>query len=254
MLAGLLRAPRARLWSLGVLAGLLPFAIFQWAQSWVDLRHASSDPATHAAYFRPLLSFLDRADRPRVWRVEVPQLREHWESVYVAARYPLARGWERQLDTRNNKLFYQPHTRRRYRAWLESNAVRFVAWPDAPLDYASGREARILRRPPRYLRLRWRSAHWRVYEMTPPPRLVVPDGRARIAARALEPRAVELVARSRGSALVRVRYSRYWRLRGGCVGRRGGYTGIRVRRPGRLRLSISLTAGRLFGGDTTRCG
>jgi hypothetical protein len=253
MLLGLIRRPDARLWKLGVLAGLLPFAIFQWSQTWIDWRHAISDPATRATYFRPLLGFLDRARGPHDWRVEVPPMREHWESVYVADRYPLARGWERQLDVRDDRLFYRPHLRRRYHAWLEANAVRFVAFPDAPLDFASAREARILRHPPRYLELRWRSPHWRVYEVRPRPSLVVPQGGARIAARALGSRHVQLVALTPGRALVRVRYSRYWRLRGGCVSRRGGYTEIRAPHPGRLTLSFSVTPGRLLSGDKPRC-
>jgi hypothetical protein len=254
MLAGMLRRPSSRLWTVGVIAGLLPFAIFQWSQSWVDLKRASSDPAAHAGYFAPLFRFLESTDRPVVWRVEIPPMRDHWESVYVAPRYPLARGWERQLDTRDAALFYRPHARRHYRVWLEANAVRFVAFPDAPLDFAAGREAAILRHPPRYLRLRGRLRHWRIYQVTPAPRLVVPEGRARIAARALGPRSVELTARTPGNALVRVRYTRYWRLRGGCVSRSGAFTRITTARTGRLRLVISVTPGRLFGGDGRRCG
>ena len=254
MLAGMLRRPSSRLWRVGVIAGLLPFAIFQWSQSWVDLKRASSDPATHSGYFAPLLRFLQRTDRRVVWRIEIPPMRDHWESVYVAPRYPLARGWERQLDTRDAALFYRPHARRHYRAWLEANAVRFVAFPDAPLDFAAGREAAILRHPPRYLRLRGRLRHWRIYEVTPAPPLVVLEGRARITAQAVGPRSVQLVARTPGSALVRVRYTRYWRLRGGCVSRSGDFTRITAARTGRLVLAISVTPARLFGGASRRCG
>lgn len=254
LLVGLVRRPGARLYAAGVLLGLLPFAIFQWSQTVVDLRHASHDPATHAGYFRPLLAFLERADRPPVWRVEVPPMREHRESVEVARRFPLARGWERQLDTRDASLFYHPHARRRYHAWLEANAVRFVALPDAPVDYATGRELAILRHPARYLRLRWRSPHWRVFEVTPAPRLVVPEPGARIDARALGPRGVTLFAHTRGGALVRVRYTRYWRLRGGCVSRQGDWTRITATRTGSLRLSISVTPDRLLPGGGPRCG
>jgi hypothetical protein len=253
MVVGLLWPSKARLWSVGALAALLSFAIFQWAQTRVDLAHASSDPATRGGYFRPLLRFLDRHGPPS-WRVEVPQMREHWESVYVAKHYALARGWERQLDTRYSELFYRPYAGRRYHAWLVANAVRFVAVPDAPLDYASGREAYVLRRHPRYLKLRWRSAHWRVYEVIPRPSLVVPEGRARIAARALAPRAVRLLVRTPGSAVVRVRYTRYWRLRGGCVSRSGDDTRIVARQRGPLFLSISVTPSRLLAGSGARCG
>jgi hypothetical protein len=251
---GLIRPPTARLWTVGAVLGLVPFAIFQWSQTVVDLRHARGDPATHASYFRPLLAFLDRAGGPRTWRVEIPPMREHWESVEVARRFPLARGWERQLDTRYASLFYHPRSWRRYRAWLEENAVRFVAVPDAPLDYVDGREIAAIRRRPPYLRLRWRSAHWRVYAVMPTPRLVIPERGARITARALRPRAVAIFAATPGSALVRVRHTKYWRLRGGCVSRRGDWTRISTSRTGPLMLSISVTPGRLVSRGGTRCG
>ena len=181
-------------------------------------------------------------------------MREHWESVEVARGFPLARGWERQLDTRYASLFYHPRSWRRYRAWLEENAVRFVAVPDAPLDYVEGRERAAIRRRPRYLRLRWRSAHWKVYEVRPRPALVVPEGGARISARALRPRSVSLFVHTPGSALVRVRHTKYWRLRGGCVSRRGGWTRITTSRTGPLMLSISVTPGRLLSRGGRRCG
>ena len=42
-------------------------------------------------------------------RVEVPQTGAHWESVYLPEHGSilLARGWERQLDTRDAALFYE---------------------------------------------------------------------------------------------------------------------------------------------------
>jgi hypothetical protein len=258
LLGGLMRRPAARSWGLGVVIGLLPFAIFQWSQTVMDLRRARDDPATHASYFRPLVGFLDRVGGPRTWRVEVTPMREHWESVEVATRFPLARGWERQLDTQYASLFYHPRSWRHYRAWLHENAVRFVAVPDAPLDYVEGRERvairKAIRARPRYLRLRWRSAHWRVYEVTPRPPLVIPDRGARISARALHPRSVALFAATPGSALVRVRHTKYWRLRGGCVSRRGGWTRISTSQTGPLMLSISVTPDRLLSRGGRRCG
>src|SRR5207247_8731717 len=88
MVVGLVRPPSSRLWAPGVALGLLPFAIFGWSQTVVDLRHARGDPSTHASYFRPLLRFLDGVSGPRTWRVEVLPMREHRESVEVANRFP----------------------------------------------------------------------------------------------------------------------------------------------------------------------
>lgn len=253
LLIGLMWRPGPRYRSILILLGLAPFAIWQWSQTAVDLDHASDDSATRAAYFRPLIGFLDRADRPRLWRVEVVPMREHWESVEIADRFPLARGWERQLDRKNAALFYGPHSWRHYHAWLEANDVRFVAVPDAPLDYPAGREVAAIRYRAPYLQPVWRSAHWRVYQVTPLPRLVVPSRGSRIAATALGPDGVTIVANSRGSALVRVHYSRYWRLDGGCVSREGDWTRVAPSRPGRLMLSVSVTPDRLLPWSGTRC-
>ena len=97
--------------------------------------------------------------------MEIPFTDNHWESRWVAPRVPLARGWERQLDRQRNALFYdgRPLTAARYRRWLDDNAVRFVALPDAPIDYSAAREAGSCARARPYLREVWRDAHWRVF-------------------------------------------------------------------------------------------
>ena len=46
------------------------------------------------------------ADEIVPFRIEIPFTRFHWETYVVAPRYPLARGWERQLDIKDNPLFY----------------------------------------------------------------------------------------------------------------------------------------------------
>ena len=80
---------------------------------------------------------------------------------------PLARGWERQLDEKANPLFYDglPLTPERYHRWLRESAVRWVALPDAPLDYSAEAEARLLERGLPYLRLAHESADWRIWEV-----------------------------------------------------------------------------------------
>ena len=83
------------------------------------------------------------------FRIEIPPTRFHYEAYEVAPSFPLARGWERQLDIRYDDLFYTcPLTAATYSAWLHRFAVRFVAVADAPLDYAATREARLIRRAP----------------------------------------------------------------------------------------------------------
>ncbi len=37
-------------------------------------------------------------------RVEVPLTRSHWEAALLAPRVSLARGWEKQLDSRFDRV------------------------------------------------------------------------------------------------------------------------------------------------------
>jgi hypothetical protein len=162
-----------------------------------DLVSIAGDPSVNASYYTPLLAELRlleqgqnvtstrelgnradgragagsavRANRPTI--VEVPLTLAHWEAAYLAGaalpgggRIELARGWERQLDTRYAALFYRPKlTASAYRGWLAENRVAYVALPDVPLDNAGRREGALVARGLPYLRAIWRSAHWQVY-------------------------------------------------------------------------------------------
>jgi hypothetical protein len=165
----------------------------------------------------------------------------------VAPRVPLARGWERQLDIEYDGLFYAGTlTPARYDAWLHELAVRFVALPDAPLDYSGRREARLIERGLPYLRLVQRSTDWRVYAVAHPTKLV--QGAASL--RALGPDSVTLHAGAAGGALIRVRYSPYWKLSGtaaagACVAPAGQFTSITLRHAGTVRLTIAFSLARI---------
>ena len=145
----------------------LPLLYVGWAAPVRDVVSASNDRVGPAGYYQPVLRFLRRESTPpnAPFRTEIPFTRFHWEAWVVAAHFPLARGWERQLDIADNPLFYSGHlTAATYEPWLHDNAIRFVAAPDAPLDYSAQGEKRADRHAGLpYLRLVMRSAHWRVY-------------------------------------------------------------------------------------------
>jgi hypothetical protein len=174
----------------------------------------------HERYYAGLLGFLG-AQRGGPFRLEIPFTDNHWESRWVAPRVPLARGWERQVDRQRNALFYddRPITAARYRRWLDDNAVRFVALADAPIDYSAAREAALVRRGTPYLREVWHDEHWRVFAVTGARPLA--SGAAR--ATAVEPEGGH-----------------------GCVGEGpGGWTRLRVRRPGPVVVEASFALGRV---------
>jgi hypothetical protein len=225
---------------------LLAFSLF-WP-AWEDYRKVSGDPAAQRSYYEPLTAFLAAQGGPP-GRVEIPFTRAHWEAATVAERFPLARGWERQLELRRNPLFYgaAPLDARTYRRWLADNGVRWVAVPDAALDFSAYAERRLIDGGLPYLKLRARLPHWRVYENTGPRGLVVPETGARIAVRSLTPRGLRLAVERPGAALVRVRWTPYWRVPGACVARApGGWTKVTATRTGELSMSARFSLERVI--------
>jgi len=223
----------------------LPLAYWQAYPAVRDVARAAGDPAVEAAYHEPLLRFLQRAPRDGPFRVEIPPTENLWEAAHVAPRTPLARGWQRQLDRRYGALFYDGSlTAASYRAWLDEHAVAYVALPDAELDGAARAEAALVARGLPYLRPVWRGEHWRVFAVRAAAPLVQGSARATIS---LSADGFELTARQPGSALVRVRHSRWWRVTAGraCVGPgAGGMTSVRVAARGTVRVQARLTGAR----------
>jgi hypothetical protein len=223
----------------------LPLLYWQWIAPADDWLRSAGDASVHERYYTGLLVFLDsRPGGP--FRLEIPFTDNHWESRWVAPHIPLARGWERQVDRARNGLFYdgRPLTPDRYRRWLDDNAVRFVALPDAPIDYSAAREAALVRDGPPYLRPVWHDAHWRVFEVARAQPLATGAARAT----AMGTQSVSLRASRPGMVDLRVRFMPYWRVAAGrgCVSRgAGGWTRVRVDAPGVVVLRARFALGRV---------
>lgn len=164
LLAGVLWGKRRAL-----LLALTPLLLYwQLATPIRDYSSISGDPSVHASYYAPVLDELRRLSHGKPTIVEVPMTAAHWESTYLAGHdgIELARGWERQLDTRYAAIFYRKTlSTSAYRAWLMQNRVVYVALPDASLDKAGRLEGELIERGLPYLRELWRSEHWRIYRM-----------------------------------------------------------------------------------------
>jgi len=239
----LARRPRVPVWFLALfLAGGL---YWQLTASVNQIARSVGDPSTDAAYFAPVADWL-RANNGDAARIEVPPTANHWESAYLAPGFELARGWLRQLDTTRDDIFYRDGrlADRAYRAWLHDNAIRFVALPDAPLDYSSVAERRLILRNPPYLIPRWSDAHWRVYEVRNPAPLVQPLGAGEARVRSVGHSGFALDVDRPGRFLVRVAFTPYWSIaRGrGCLVRHGNWTMARASSTGvfRVRADFSL--------------
>lgn len=223
-----------------VLGGLMVgFGIWQWAPTVDAFHHPAHGAATDAAYYQPLVTYL-RGHDPEGGRVEVVPTKYHWEAAYVAPNVPLARGWERQLDTRNNPLFYRdgPVNAGEYRAWLLDNGVSYVALPDAPLDYAGKGEAALISQGVPGLIPTWRNANWQVFRVADASGIV--DGPAHLVSAHGEQ--VDVAVTDPGLVTIRVRYSSHWVLSGpagDCLTKVGDHwTGIEAARPGAVHLEL----------------
>jgi hypothetical protein len=208
------------------------------------------DRSTTAAYYHPVRSWL-RAHGGTTSRIEVPPTSNHWEAAYLAPSFGLARGWLRQLDTTRDEIFYGGHlSDRAYKRWLSRNAVRYVALPDARLDYSARAERALILKSPDYLRLRWTSPHWRVYEVRDPGPLVVGVGPSRGRMRTLGPQSFAVDVQRSGRLIVRERYTPFWAIESGpaCIEAAGNWTRLRVTRPGLVRVGIDFTPGRALQG------
>jgi hypothetical protein len=231
------RLRRARWPLLAVaLAGFGLLGYWQWTSAIRDIDKAFSDPAAQPGYFEPLRQFLHTLPPDR--RIEIPFTSSRWENAEVAPLVPLARGWLRQLDTGRNPVFYRGRLNRlTYASWLVENAVRYVALPSAKPDKSSYAERALIEDGLPYLRLRWRSEDWRVYQVLLPAPMVIAEGSARVRLEQLGSDQVLLDVRRPGAALVRVRWTPYWFAAGGCVERAGEWTRVIADERGYLRLT-----------------
>jgi hypothetical protein len=226
---------------------------WQLTASVAQIARSVGDPSTASAYFEPPARWL-RAHGAAGARIEVPPTANHWESAYLASEFDLARGWLRQLDTTREDLFYDEKklTVASYGAWLRSNAISYVALPDAPLDYSSVAERRLILQEPSYLSLRYRSEHWRIYEVRDPKPLVAPLGEAAAEIRWIGHEGFALDVERPGEFLVRVNFTPYWSIsRGkGCIVRHGDWTVARAYRPGVFRVAADFSVGRAWNAVT----
>ena len=227
-----------------LLAAAALLGYWQWTSAARDLSKAARDPAAQAGYFEPLRRFM--ATLPDQRRIEIPFTSSRWEGAEIAHDTALARGWLRQLDTGLNPVFYRGRLNRlTYASWLSENAVRYVALPSAKPDPSAYRERALIEGGLPYLRLRFRSREWRVYEVTLPAPFVIPEGRANLALEQLRPDELLLRVIRPGAALVRVRFTPYWLAHGGCVERAGRWTKVTAHRPGLLRLTTRFAPERI---------
>lgn len=212
----------ATLWgrrSLVVAALVVPFLYWQLYPPVRDATQAWGDDSARAAFWQPTDRTLRALVAADPGRVDVPPTARRGEARWLSPDVPIVRGWIRQLDRHRNALFYgdgphqpAPISGADYRAWLDDNAVRWVALPDAAPDYASRRVVALLRSGavPGLRRVR-SDPSWTVWRVEGASPLVAPeDAAARSPVRVTEvgPDRLSFAAARPGAPLrVRVRWS-----------------------------------------------
>ena len=225
--------------------GFLALAFWQWSPAVRDVIKYLEDPAAKSDYFEPVRQFLYTLPDQR--RVEIPFTRSHWEGSEVALEAPLARGWLRQLDTGLHPIFYRGEINQlTYASWLVENAVRYVALPSAKPDKSSYGERALIEKGLPYLRLRWKSDDWRVFEVLLPTPIVIAQGDANIVLEQMGSDELLLDVKKPGEAILRVRWTPYWYAQNACVEPDGQWTRVIADEVGFLRLSTRFSPERLF--------
>ncbi|MBS1885964.1 MAG: hypothetical protein JSU06_02135 [Actinobacteria bacterium] len=248
-------SPRVPAWAYTAVLVLTLAGSLYWqlTASVTQIARSVGEPSTEEAFFVPAERWLG-AHGGRGLRIEVPPTANHWESAYLAPRFELARGWLRQLDTARDDIFYRQGalTERSYGRWLRGNAISYVALPRAPLDYSSIAERRLILSAPPYLRERFRSAQWRIYEVLDPKPLVEPLGSGRAGPVRVGRQGFALDVTRPGEFLVRVNFTPYWSIgRGsGCLLRHGSWTIARVPHPGVFSVDADFSLGAAWNAVT----
>jgi hypothetical protein len=238
-----LSGPRRRL-LLTLLA--LPLLYWQWQGAIRDVSQASTDPSVNRSFYTPLLAALGARTAGTPVRIEIPPTQDRWEGYYVAPHFPLARGWERQLESDELHLFrnLSPAT---YRAWLQANGVSYVALPrDVSLDYLSLREAALIRAGLPYLRPVWHSADWRLFAVRGATGLVAPPA----SLTAIGADWFNLHTPRPARFVLRIHFSSYWTVPDGaatCLRPKGPWTMVEMGRAGSVHIGTDLSAGALLG-------
>ncbi len=150
-------------------AAILTASGWQVVTAGQDIRGQAS-AATLDGNVLALVDHLNDGDAD-LGRVEVVPSKSHREASALAPYVNLARGWNRQADVARNPMFYRtkhPFTPHQYERWLRSWGVRFVVLPVSTPDYASLREAQLVRSGLPFLHRVWSDEIWTLYEVTEP--------------------------------------------------------------------------------------
>jgi hypothetical protein len=234
-----------RRWAL--IAITVPLLLWQFApvSSAVGSSYSTS---AHASYYRRLIGYL-QSHGGENQRIEVPLTKARWETDYLATKFALARGWERQVDLEHNSVLYDDDlTVTAYHQWLRANAVQWVALPDVALDSSEKGERALLIAGQSFLEPVWSDKHWQLWHVRDATGLV--SGPASLVSLGISSFTID--GHAAGVVTVYVRWTRFWVVTEGqaCVAQtKDGWTAVTLRGPGVVTVTARLGLGNIAGGS-----
>jgi len=185
-----------------VVALITPILVFGGLTS-VSAARSAAEAASHASYYEPLATELDTKPRLADHRLELVAA---GRAAYAALvdHAILARGWETQSFLALDAQLASPGLdAAEYQAWLDDNAVGYVAVDTSRVRTPESRLIGTGELP--YLRLIWRYDGWRLYEVVRPTPIVARPARLEDWSQATMHVHVPCAC----STLVRVRWSKF---------------------------------------------
>jgi hypothetical protein len=238
LLAGTLTRFRPRLLAAAALAGSFAYMLVPYV---AVIPYRTDGRPQHEAFWASALDFV-RAGSGADFRVEVVPTGDHWEAYWVPeSGLPLARGWYRQIDIKENELFYRATLEPAvYRAWLRKLGIRYVVLPDTQLDRKSAApEADLLRSGRSGLGVALRTETATVYELPGATPMLTGPGAASLSR--FDHDRIDGRLDAAGTYRLAVRYTPYWGIASGsvCLARApDGMTLVRGSEAGRFSLRM----------------
>ena len=232
------RPPSAVLMTIAVVAALS----WQWSWPISDATKASADKSNGARYFQPLIDAINNnGPISGGGRIEVVPLRSKADTDLMARKFVLARGWDRQLDLRDNSVLDKRSiSAEDFHTWLHDHAVAYVALPVAMLDEGGRAEATLLVDPPTYLREIPAGADWKLFAVADA--LPIVSGISTEATVGID--SITFTVPSGVSEVtVRINDSRWLHVANGdgCISRRNDRSIVlRIRSAGQIKLRVSM--------------
>ncbi len=190
--------------------GTAAFAVLSGVRGTVADVQVAAQPSASASYYASLARELDTLPALSNYRLEVVGDGTHTAAYALLGHAALARGYETQADNALNRVLMSRTalTAVSYQAWLDDNAVGYVALPTVAVR--AGPEYRLVAAGLPYLAPVWSDPTWTLLRVRHPNPIVAAPARITDA----DQSNIEIDVPRAGREYVRVRWSAFLRVNG----------------------------------------